>query len=122
MQATGGKRPLAQSMGNQVPLVWAKDSRVGEPEANHDVLSGGVGGGWLSLLFDLQVAGQTTAIILGTKWGHCLPTQGVCEQSPPAAPVTSEVGKKEGTATEHHPFWSCSPGNTPALLLPLPNT
>ena len=33
-----------------------------------------------------------------------MPPLGVCEQAPPVAPVTSEFGKKEGTATEHHPL------------------
>ena len=31
-----------------------------------------------------------------------MPPLGVCEQAPPVTPVTSEVDKKEGTATEHH--------------------
>ena len=33
-----------------------------------------------------------------------MPPLGICEQPPPAAPDTSEVGKKDVTATKHHPL------------------
>ena len=42
--------------------------------------------------------GWTTAVILDTRGGHGPPPLGVCEQVPPAAPVTSEMGTEEGTA------------------------
>lgn len=42
---------------------------------------------------------QTTTVICDSR-GRCgQPPQGVCEQVPTAAPVTSEVGAEEGTAT-----------------------
>ena len=47
--------------------------------------------------------GRTLAVALEAV-GRCgLPPLGACEWAPPAAPVTSGVGKKkEGTATKHH--------------------
>ena len=59
--------------------------------------------------------GWTTVVISETKVG-CGPLPlGLCEQSPPTAPVTSVSDKKEGTTTEY----SHSYGNIPTLLLPL---
>ena len=45
-----------------------------------------------------------------------------CENAPPVALVTSDIGKKEGTATKHHLLLILSPWNTPTLLLQLPST
>ena len=73
------------------------------------------------LLCDLQWQGRTTAIISDTRGGHGPPTLGVCEQAPPAAPVTSEFGKKWALQPSTTGCCSHSSGNTSALLLPLPN-
>ena len=70
---------------------------------------------------DLQPAETNTAVISDTRRRHGPPPLGVCEQVPPAALVTSDVSKEEGSATEHHPLLLSLLGNTPALLLPLPN-
>ena len=43
---------------------------------------------------------KITADILETRGGYGPPTLGFSEQAPPAALVTLEVGKKEGTATK----------------------
>ena len=45
-----------------------------------------------------------TAVISETRGRHDLPPPGVCEQAPSMAPITSEDGKKEGTAIENHPL------------------
>ena len=66
--------------------------------------------------------GQTTPVISDTRGGCGPPPLGVCEQAPPIAQGTSEVSKEEDTATEHHLLLLHSTGNTPALLLPLPDT
>jgi len=63
-----------------------------------------MGGGWVLRLMLQGRRGQTTAVISETRGRHGLPPPGVCEQPPTVAPVTSEVGKKEGTATEHCPL------------------
>ena len=53
---------------------------------------------------------QTKAVISETRGKHGLPLIEVCEQVPPATPVTSEVSKKKkkkkkkDTATKHHPL------------------
>ena len=56
------------------------------------------------LLHDLQAVGTNHSSHLRNQ-GRAWPgTLGLCEQPPSAGPVTSEVGKKEGTATECHPL------------------
>ena len=65
--------------------------------------------------------GQASAVASEAREKHGLPPLGTCEWAPPA--VTSGVGKKKRAlhpSTIH--FCSHSPGNTPALLLPMPNT
>ena len=70
------------------------------------------------LLRDLQTAGTTTVVISETR-GRCgLPPLGVCRWAPPVAPVTTEVGKREGTATKHHPLLL---RKHTCLLRPLPD-
>ena len=46
--------------------------------------------------------GQTATAILDSKCGHDPPVLGAGKQAPPVAPVTSEVSREEGIATEHH--------------------
>ena len=105
VQATGGKGQLEQAMGDRAPLVWDKGSwRLSRM--------------W-HLLHDLQVQGETTAVNSDNRGGHGPSPLRVCEHTPPAAPGTTEFGKEESTATEHH-LLLLSPhshGNTPALLL-----
>ena len=48
--------------------------------------------------------GKTSTVISDTRDGGGPPPLEIHEQGPPAAPVISEVGKEEGTATEHHPL------------------
>ena len=57
-----------------------------------------------------------------TPGGCALAPPGVGEQAAPVAPVTSEIGTEEDTATEQHPLCSHSPGNAHTLPVPLPNT
>ena len=64
---------------------------------------------------------QTTVVISDTRHGCGLPPLGVCEQAPPVASGTSEVGKEEGIATNSTVSCSHSPENTPMQLRPLPN-
>ena len=71
------------------------------------------------LLHRLRIAAPPRAKCGGD--GHGPSSLGVCEQVPPAAPVTSVVSTEEGTATKHHHCCSHSTGNTHALLLPLPH-
>ena len=57
--------------------------------------------------------GQTAAAIPDSRGGCGPPILGVCEQVPPAAPVTSGDAIEEGTATKHHPLllslpWECT--------------
>ena len=68
-----------------------------------------IGRGWALRCRIWRWQGQTIEVISETGGKHGLPPLGVCEQAPPAAPATTEVSKKEGTATE------CN-----TLLLPLP--
>ena len=76
------------SMGGWTALVWLKGSG-GLSTMQH-------------LLCDLQAVGTNHSSHLRNKRGSGLPLLGVYEQAPPAAPVTSEVSKKEGSATKHH--------------------
>ena len=48
--------------------------------------------------------GQTTAVISDSTGGCGLPPLGFHEQTPSTAPVTSEDGREEGTATKYHPL------------------
>ena len=61
-------------------------------------------GAKLPLRGGLQAAGANHSSALRHQRGAWPDTIGVCEQAPPAAPVTTEVSKEEGTATEHHPL------------------
>ena len=66
---------------------------------------------------------QTVAVFSEAEGRHGLPQMGACKWAPPAAPVTSGVGKKIKRALQpstHMLLLSC-PGNTPTLQLPLPN-
>ena len=56
------------------------------------------------LLHGLKVAGANLSSHLRhQRWAWPTTTQG-CEQKTSAARGTSEVGKEEGTVTEHHPL------------------
>ena len=69
--------------------------------------------------------GHTTAVLSEARGRRGLPPLGACEWAPPATPVTSGVGKKEKKRALQPitmRWCSHSPGNTPTLLLPLPNT
>ena len=91
----GDQMPLVRAMGGQAPFVWTKGSRE-------------LGATW-RLLHNLQVVGTNHSSHFRNQREDGLPPLGVCEQAPPAAPVTSEVGKKEGTETEHHPLMLSHP-------------
>ena len=57
--------------------------------------------------------GQITAVVSDTRSGHGQPPLGIWEQALHIAPVTTEVGTQEGTATKHHPLllslpWKCT--------------
>ena len=74
---------LVQATGGLAPLVWAKGSRR-------------LSATW-GLLCDLQVAGMDIDSLLRGQREKCgLPPLGACEWAPPAAPVTSGVGKIRG--------------------------
>ena len=110
MQAMGGERPRAQAAGDQALLMQAKGRR-------------GLNTTWY-FLHDLQAAGTNhiKSVISETRGRHSLPPLRVCEQAPPAAPVTSEVSKKWALQLSTNRCCSHSPGSTPTLLPPLPNT
>ena len=86
-QATSDERPIAQDMRDQVPLVQATGGWT--------PLVWVKGSGGLSmmscLLHDLQVA--------ETNYRSHFRNQTLA-----ASPITSEVGRKDGTAIEHHPL------------------
>ena len=69
--------------------------------------------------------GQIAAVLWDAGRRGGLRALGACGEAPPAAPVTSGVGKKkkkkEGTATKHHKLLLSSPRNTATLQVPLPN-
>ena len=46
--------------------------------------------------------GQTVAVVSEARGRRGLPPLMACECTPPVTPVTTGVGKKEGTATKHH--------------------
>ena len=85
-QATGRAKQLSGAMGDQALLmqvmsgqalhVWAKGSRR------------------LSTTQCLLQWGQTTAVNSETRGRRGLLPLGVCEQAPPADPITSEINKK----------------------------
>ena len=52
------------------------------------------------ILHGLQAVGENS-VISESRGVPGLPPVGVHEQAPPAAPVTSEVGREEGTANKH---------------------
>lgn len=65
------------------------------------------------LLCGLQVSGENHCSHLNTRGGSGPTPLEIHEQGPPVAPVISEVGKEEGTATEHYPLlllllWECT--------------
>ena len=91
---SGVRRPLAPdllvwALSGQAPLLWLRAE--------------GVLSTMRCLLHDLQVAGRNHSSYLRNQRGCGLPPLGMCEQASPGAPVTSEVVKKKGTATKHHP-------------------
>ena len=66
--------------------------------------------------------GQTTAVFSQARGRRGLPPLGACEWAPPAAPVTSGVGKIRGHCNQAtHVIALTPPGNTTTLQLPLPN-
>ena len=70
---------------------------------------------WL-LLHDLQVVGTDHSNHLRNQRGvRVLPPLGFCEQA-------QRLAKKRALQPSTTPCCSHSPGNTPALLLPMPNT
>ena len=81
----GDQMPLVRAMGGQAPFVWTKGSRE-------------LGATW-RLLHNLQVVGTNHSSHFRNQREDGLPPLGVCEQAPPAAPVTSDVSKEEGTVT-----------------------
>ena len=99
------------AMGGWAPLVWAKGK-------------GRLSVAW-SLLPALQVVGTNHSSHFRNQREVWPATTGggvSCENAPPVALVTSDIGKKEGTATKHHLLLILSPWNTPTLLLQLPST
>ena len=76
---------------------------------------------WGVSCVDLRWQGETTAVISDSRGGCGLPPLQVCELAPPVAAITSEVGTKEDTSTEHtHCCFHC-PGNAHDLMMQLPN-
>ena len=65
--------------------------------------SGGLSTMW-HLLHDLQAVGTNHRSHLRHQRGPWPTASRACEQAPPVAPVTAEVGKEEGSAAEHHPL------------------
>ena len=68
--------------------------------------------------------GQTVTVILGARGRHGLLPLGSCEEAPPAAPVTSGVGKKKrGHCNQAPRIVPLTPLGTPPTppQLPLPN-
>ena len=64
---------------------------------------------------------QTSTAISDSREERGPPPLGVHEQAPPKSPVTSEVGREEGTDTKYHLLLLSLPGNAHTLPLPLPN-
>ena len=107
-QATGDKVPLAWATGDRVPFVWAKGSR-GLSVMQH-------------LLHDLQVVGTNhNSHLRHQRWTWPANRYGAVNRHHlwPQAPKRLPQKWALQLSTTH--CCSHSPGNAPALLLPLPN-
>ena len=108
-QTLGGKRPLAQPTADQATLAWAKDSK------------------WLCVtwrhLHDLQMSGTNDSSHFRNQRGAWpTSTRGQWTGSTCSPSHLRDQQKKRALQLTTTHWCSHSPGNTPALLPPLPNT